>query len=393
MKKTLLLIFASVWFIFNGNAQCNIDGGGILLNNQYVCQGTVVLINSIVAPSNISSNVSYQWELNGTIITGKNQGGMCDFSFNGIPSTTSIRRKVTDLTNSCSAYSNSVTFSVWSGLYAGSILGDDTLCTGAASSIINSTSLPSGGPNDGTDPGFSYTWQQSTNGGLNYSDWTTISGASNTSYNPGVLTTETQFRRVDESNFCGYGVYSNVITKTVMTCGVFSSDISGPISITPNQTANYSVIPVDGMKYLWAITNGTIMGGQGTNAITVLWNDASTSSLDHSVAVTETDATPESRTTTQDVTIAPTTSINKSFAVSGISVFPNPSRDQFNIVMPHSNTAVTYTLYSTTGVNMQSGSFTSSTSGTAIQTNLPAGIYQLVLSFDGEFTSTRLAVY
>jgi hypothetical protein len=314
---------------------------------------------------------------------------MCDFSFNGIPSTTSIRRKVTDLTNSCSAYSNSVTFSVWSGLYAGSILGDDTLCTGAASSIINSTSLPSGGPNDGTDPGFSYTWQQSTNGGLNYSDWTTISGASNTSYNPGVLTTETQFRRVDESNFCGYGVYSNVITKTVMTCGVFSSDISGPISITPNQTANYSVIPVDGMKYLWAITNGTIMGGQGTNAITVLWNDASTSSLDHSVAVTETDATPESRTITQDVTIAPTTSINKSFAVSGISVFPNPSRDQFNIVMPHSNTAVTYTLYSTTGVNMQSGSFTSSTSGTAIQTNLPAGIYQLVLSFDGEFTSTR----
>jgi len=178
MKKYLLIIFASVVFVFDGTAQCDIDGGQIDLNRQYVCQGTMVLVTSSVIPSNISSNVSYQWELNGNPISGQNQVGYCSFTtYDPNINTASVRRKVVDLTNSCSSYSNTINFIVLSGLYNGSILGNDTICNGSTSSSINSNVLPVGGdPIDGSDPGYFYGWQQSENGGNNYSDWTDISG-------------------------------------------------------------------------------------------------------------------------------------------------------------------------------------------------------------------------
>jgi len=400
MKKYLLIIFAAFLFLFEGNAQCTITGGQITLSQSTVCEGTLVNIISLSLPTNISSNVQYSWEsVNGQQIYGQNQGFICSFAFQSILYSSGIRRKVVDLNNSCIAYSNTVYFNfsqMFPGISPGSILGDDTICNGITSSVINSNTLPSGGPNNGTDPGFYYTWQLSTNGGVNNSDWTDISGATSISYTPGVLTTDTEFRRVDWSSVCDYGVYSNVITKKVMDCGVFTSDITGPTSITPNQTATYSITPVDGMKYLWAVTSGTITGGQGTYTITVMWDggapaNARATAADYSVSVTETDATPESKTTTQAIT-ATTTGINKGFAASGISVFPNPIKNQFTIEMPTVNTSVNYTVYTTTGVQAQSGSFNAAASGNIIASQLPAGMYQLVLNYDGVFTSTRLAV-
>jgi len=398
MKKKLLILFASFSFVFDGNAQCNITGGQITLSQGTVCEGTLVDIISLSLPTNISSNVQYSWEsANGQQVYGQSQAFICTFNFQIMLYGSGIRRKVIDLNTSCVAYSNTVYFGqMYPGINGGTILGNDTLCNGAVSSIINSNSLPSGGSFNGTDPGFYYSWQQSANGGNNYSDWTDISGATNTSYTPGVVTADTYFRRVDWSSVCNYGVYSNTIIKKVMDCGTFTSDITGPTSITPNQTAMYSVTPVDGMKYLWAVTGGTITGGQGTDIITIMWDggvpaNARTTVTDYYVSVTETNATPESRTTTQAIT-ATTTSINKGFATSGISVFPNPIKNQFTIEMPTVNTSVNYTVYTTTGVPVQSGSFNAASSGNVIASQLPSGMYQLVLNYDGVFTSTRLVV-
>ena len=76
----------------------------------------------------------------------------------------------------------------------------------------------------------------------------------------------------------------------------------------------------------------------------------------------------------------------------GISLFPNPIKNEFTIEMPTINTAVNYTIYSTSGVQMQAGSFNATVAGNTISTQLPAGMYQLVFNYDGVFTITRLAV-
>lgn len=396
MKKSLLILFASVLLVFNGSAQCTITGGTIQMSSPFSCFGSQVMVMEVSPPTNISSNVMYEWLVNG-YSDGPGQ------QFNFLPNQTPygpIQRKVTDLSTNCVAYSNTVYFiPKYSGTNSGSILGSDTICTGFTSSIINSKALPSGGPTDGTDPEFYYTWQQSANNGNNYSDWTTISGATNTSYTPGVVTADTYFRRIDWSKLCGYGSYTNVILKKVMNCGTFSTNITGPMLITPDLIATYSITPIDGMKYLWSVTNGTITGGQGTYTITVLWDGSGSANLrtmagGYSVSVTETDATPTSRTTSQEITMNSntTTGINKGFGSTGISVFPNPTKNQFTVEMPTTNTDVNYTLYSTTGVQMQSGSFSATASGNTISTQVPAGMYQLVLNYDGVFTSTRLAV-
>jgi hypothetical protein len=240
---------------------------------------------------------------------------------------------------------------------------------------------------------YSIQWESSTTETGTYAP---ITGATDFLYTPEMQTNSMFYRRKYTNQYfrgaCATQT-TNAVAINPVTCLTFSTSISGPTSVTPNQASTYSVPVQSGMTYLWSVTGGIITGGQGTYTITILW-DGGISAENYSVSVKETNDIALSNTTTQDVTMTMiTTGINQSFGVSGISVFPNPSRDQFNIVMPHSNTAVTYTLYSTTGVNLQSGSFTSSTSGTSIQTSLPAGIYQLVLNYDGVFTSTRLAVY
>ena len=165
--------------------------------------------------------------------------------------------------------------------------------------------------------------------------------------------------------------------------------------MTPNQAVAYSVPEQLGMQYQWAVTNGTITGGQGTYSITVVWDDGSAASnfslTGYSVAVTETNDLQALKTTTQLITML-TTDINKGFASTGISVYPNPVKNQFAIEMPTANTNVNYVVYSTSGIQMQSGSFTSAISGNIISTQLPLGINQLVLNYDGVFTSTKLAV-
>ena len=241
-----------------------------------------------------------------------------------------------------------------------------------------------------------FQWTSSTGG-----NFTDIVGATNSNLQVSNVNVKTYYNRkaiftTSAGVTTTYFSKDTLLTLIPMTCGTFSAAITGSQSITPNQTVTYSVPATVGMQYEWTVIGGTIMSGQGTNTITVLWDGGAnlrTSTTNHSVSVKETDATPESKITTQEVTIQTATSINNSFAVAGISVFPNPIKDQFSVVMPQSSTAVSYTVYSTTGINMQSGSFTSSTSGTSIQTSLPAGIYQLVLNYDGVFTSTRLAVY
>ncbi len=241
-----------------------------------------------------------------------------------------------------------------------------------------------------------FQWTASTGGAF-----TDISGATNASINVSNVTVKTYYNRkaiftTSSGVTTTYFSKDTLLILTPMDCGVFSSEITGASVVSPKQTVTYSIPATVGMEYFWVVTGGTIISGQGTNSIEVLWDtelaaNARTSISDYAVSVTETDASPQSKTTSLPVTML-TTNINNSFGTTGISLFPNPSKEEFKIVMPHSNTDVSYTLYTTTGINIQSGMFTSASSGNTIATNLSAGMYQLVLNYDGVFTSTRLAV-
>lgn len=54
-----------------------------------------------------------------------------------------------------------------------------------------------------------------------------------------------------------------------------ANQISGTLLSCNNQVVSYSVVPkISGSAFEWTVTGGTIVSGQGTSNITVLWNNA-----------------------------------------------------------------------------------------------------------------------
>ena len=97
-----------------------------------------------------------------------------------------------------------------SSLNAGSISGNETNCGGFNPNTISSSSNASGG----SGSTISYRWQKSTNGG---SSWSTISGITTSSYNPGTISSTTLYRRQAKLADCSTWISSNNVTKTVNT--------------------------------------------------------------------------------------------------------------------------------------------------------------------------------
>lgn len=413
MEKYLLIIFASVLFAFEGSAQCTEPittvsqyayglgpGDTVYCYNDPVVE-TLEVYMGIKGGSGV---YSYKWystpdiyvpypdfynnSATWTLITGATSA-----TYSPPPVTQSIRYKRVTTDVNCPLLTRT-DFSFVLHLFKVDVIeATQKICSPETAAKITDKTADALWEN--TANWYDIQWESSTSEAGAYAP---IVGATDFLYTPSIDDNTMYYRRKYKysypyvSEVCATQT-TNAVAINPVSCLTFSTSITGPISVTPNQASTYSVPVQSGMMYLWSVTGGIITGGQGTYTITILW-DGGISAENYSVSVKETNDIALSNTTTQDVTMTMiTTGINQSFGVSGISVFPNPSRDQFNIVMPQSSTAVSYTVYSTTGINMQSGSFTSSTSGTSIQTSLPAGIYQLVLNYDGVFTSTRLAVY
>ncbi|MEP1032204.1 DUF6443 domain-containing protein [Ekhidna sp.] len=185
-----------------------------------------------------------------------------DYQPQALDKNTVFRRRV----NSCGKnyYTNQVTISV--NLKPGSISGSQTICSGGDPSNISSTALASGG-----NGSYSYRWQrreykpltlpseptpigeEPISSGTEYA-WTGWSEvASGTSYNPGVQTFKTQYRRKVTSN--GSTKYSNVITKNI-----YASADPGTISYsggnvnpggTPNQLTGTVATGGSSISYQW----------------------------------------------------------------------------------------------------------------------------------------------
>ena len=53
-------------------------------------------------------------------------------------------------------------------------------------------------------------------------------------------------------------------------------EIVGSLDVCTDGTYNYTVLEVPGSTYLWEVVGGTIMAGQGTHSVYVLWNTSAT---------------------------------------------------------------------------------------------------------------------
>jgi hypothetical protein len=130
------------------------------------------------------------------------------------------------------------------GFNAGSVTGDQTICTGGT---------PSGFTNSGsgtTGNYIQYQWQSSPNN----STWTDIGGANAATYGPGVLTSTTYYRRLVRAvQLCNaYEVASNVITVTVLPLPTVAA--SGTVTICSGSSTTVSAVGSGGFgsgSYQW----------------------------------------------------------------------------------------------------------------------------------------------
>lgn len=128
-----------------------------------------------------------------------------------ITQTTNYRRGARRFSCATWIYSNSVTKTVVNNYTdGGAISGDESACGAFDPAAMTETTPPSGG--SGT---IEYQWQDSTANG----NWADISGAVSATYDPSTISATTYYRRGVRRTGCSPFLFSNIVTKTVATCG------------------------------------------------------------------------------------------------------------------------------------------------------------------------------
>ena len=102
-----------------------------------------------------------------------------------------------------------------------------------------------------------------------------------------------------------------------------SSIIGDTVGIVPLQQYTYVVSQVVGQTYSWTAINGAIVSGQGTNIVSVLWNQTNTGTL----SVTTTNGYCEDSTS---VSIRTNIGVDD-FGLTDFSLYPNPTQGKLVI--------------------------------------------------------------
>jgi hypothetical protein len=202
---------------------------GTIGSDQTICYfGTPYLISSNVPASGGSGLYTYEWQRteNGTDWVTIPGATMNEYQPSSLAVTTKYRILVTDAScSSSSGYTNTATITVRPILKIGDIGYSETICSGFSPGIIVSKVAPSGG-----NGAYVFEWNYSNNG----VNWYLIPSATGETYQPGILTQTTYFRR-KVIDVCGSG-YSLNDTVTVRQALV-------PGSISSNQSICYNTAP------------------------------------------------------------------------------------------------------------------------------------------------------
>lgn len=144
--------------------------------------------------------------------------------------------------------------------------------------------------------------------------------------------------------------------------------VIGPIYPAVEVTYNYYFTITNAVSYVWTITGGTIVSGQGTNAVDVIWTNVGDGDLQ--VVYTNEDGC-ESSPLVLDVDSYVGLEENNA-VVSGI--YPNPAVNQIAIDVQRSYVGSIYTLTNSIGELVQKGQLNDMHNELAIG-HLPQGVY------------------
>jgi hypothetical protein len=223
--------------------------------DQFLCPGEYPDTITATPPAGGVTPYAYQWQNSANNLVFSDIPGASTLTWlpSFTPGTTYYRQKQTSSGNCGHVFTNSVNISIAEPFIPGTIASDQQICFNSIPSQLYST-LPSGGLSP-----YLYQWQQSADGVV-FND---IPGATNTSYQPGPLSSTTHYRLDQYSSYgCGSG-FTNIIVVTVaapFTAGAASMDQDICYNTAP---ALLSATPPTGgfnpYSYLWqSSTDNTV---------------------------------------------------------------------------------------------------------------------------------------
>ncbi|OJW80941.1 MAG: hypothetical protein BGO69_19860 [Bacteroidetes bacterium 46-16] len=301
---------------------------GPLSGTNPVCQGAGALTYTVAGGANITT---YNWAYSGTGVTFSNATGTNTNSFNFGPAATSGTMTVSG-TNACGTTAN-VTLPITvnpAAPIAFSITGTSPVCvgqTGVAYSVPANANVNT------------YTWSYSGTGAtINGNGTNAITIDFSATATSGTLT-------LDETNFCG--TTSNTFSITVTPIPAQPGAITGTTTPCQGTTGTpYSVAAVpNATSYTWTYSGtGATINGNGTNSITIDFNNTATSGT---LSVTASNTCGTSAAQTVALTMQPGAFQPGAFTTASTTVCAGGTA---NYVVP-AVVGVTYTWsYSGTGV-------------------------------------------
>lgn len=212
----------------------NYTTGGTITGDELICGSydPSMITNSTAPSGGLGGTIEYQWQEDiGDGWTNISSSNSITHDPVGITQTTQYRRAARRSPCAAWMYSNIVTKTVIDNFSdAGTIAADESNCGSFDPANITSISLPSGG----TGGSIEYQWQFDNGNG-----WAIIGGAIATTYNPSTISQTTQYRRGARNTLCTDWVYSNIITKSIISNftqgGTIEGDESNCFSFDPSE--------------------------------------------------------------------------------------------------------------------------------------------------------------
>lgn len=207
------------------------------------------MFTSTAAASGSAGTYQYQWQSSTDNVNFSDISGAtsADYTSGTLTTTTYFRRAATTDVGCGPSYTGSLKITVYDKL-AGAVIGSDqNICYNTMPATISQSATATGG--DGT---WTYQWESSSNG----TSWSSVAGATTTSYSPGVLTSTTYFRLMSIGG-SGCGSLASNATKILVYNDLYAGLVGNDHIVCPKS-------PAEPM-------NGTTSPSGGDNSYTYQW--------------------------------------------------------------------------------------------------------------------------
>ena len=233
--------------------------GGTIISDQTICNGSDPVPFSSVVHGTGDGVVTWQWQSSTDGVSFTDIAGANGLFYDSpvLTQDTWFKRITKSLLNTveCTKESNVVKVTV-NEVYGGTITADQTICFG-------STPAPLGSSDDGSGTGtVTYQWMRSDNNVI----WNTISGATLTTYAPGIHYVDQYYKRmlISIQNGVLCTAESNVVKITVNPLPV--AILSGGETICPGDNAVLKVSIFTGTgPFDVMLSDGTIINGYNSD--------------------------------------------------------------------------------------------------------------------------------